>query len=256
MEEAKEMVLARLHMRAVLPLLEDIAAFDGATQELTKGWDGIIQFQIPGKIATALIFDKGTLEIFRGDYKGSKATLSFPTARNLNEVFQGKTKKEPVPNLTALKHLSKLTKIENLLKRLEYYLKPDPKILKDPTIKAFCLRLKIYVLAFGLKQVGEHDPELKIIAPTLRNGIVQIGVKNGVCAHIAIENGKLYPAKGAALKPNALMEINDFDTAWDMVEGNLDLFAAVGTGRIKLRGYIALLEGINPLLDRLSWYLA
>ena len=62
MEEAKEMVLARLHLRAVLPLLEEIATYDRELQQLVQGWNAVIQFQLPGgNPATALIFQQGKL---------------------------------------------------------------------------------------------------------------------------------------------------------------------------------------------------
>ncbi len=257
MEKAKEMVISRLHLRAVLPLLEDIAAYDQPLQKDTAGWNGVLQLQLPGgEPATALVFRKGKLNIFKGDYPGRKVTLTFKNARQLNEVFQGKSNKNPMPNLQAVFHLVKLLKIDRVLGRLEYYLKPKDDLLNDKDIFALCVKLSIYALTFGIKEVGEHDPELRITSPYLPNGTLGINVIGGPSSHITVRNGKFYPGKGAAHKPNATLEICDLKTAWAMIQGELDLFAAVGLGDIKMRGFIPLIDGINPLMDRLSFYLA
>ncbi len=258
MNKAEEMVLARLHLKAILPLLEDIAAYDSTLQDYTADWNAVIQFQLKSLFsttATYLVFSEGKLKAYGGNYPGPKVTLTFKNARQLNEVFQGKSNKTPRPNLLALLHINKLTQIEKVLGRLEHYLRPSKEHLRDKDFFAFCVKVSIYALAFGVKEVGEHDPELKVLAPNMSNGTIEIRISDGPSAHLTIQKGKFYPARGPANKPNAIMEICNLNTAWDMIQGNVDVFAAVGRGDIKLRGYIPLLEGVNPLLDRLSLYL-
>ena len=258
MEEAKEMVLARLHLRAVLPLLEEIAKTDEVLAKETKGWNGVLQFQLAGgEPATALIFDNGKLSVYKGSYPGRrKVTLTFKDAKTLNEVFQGKSNKPPIPNVMALLHMKKLLKINNVMKRLEHYLKPETHMLKDKVFFEECVKLAVYVMAFGVKEVGEHDPELKANSPYLPDGTLALNVLGGPSANITIINGKFYPVKGMSRKPNALLEIKDIETAWDMIQGKLDVFAATGRGDIRLKGFIPLIDGINPLLDRLSFYMS
>ena len=257
MEEAKELVLARLHLRAVLPLLEEIVKNDEVLAKETKGWNGVLQFQLPGgEPATALIFDKGNLSVYKGDYPGRrKVTLTFKDAKTLNEVFQGKSNKPPIPNVMALLHLKKLLKINNVMKRLEHYLQPEDHMLKDRAFFEECVKMALYVMAFGVKEVGEHDPELKVNSPYLPDGTLAINIIGGPSANITVINGKFYPVKGMSRNPNAQLEIKDTDTAWDMIQGKLDVFAATGRGDIKLKGFIAHIDGIKPLLDRLSFYL-
>lgn len=257
MEEATDMVLARIHLRAVLPLLEDIAAYDKTLQKEIEGWNGVIQFQLPGgEPATALVFRQGRVNIFKGNYPGKKVTLTFKNARQLNEVFQGKSDKNPIPNLRAAFHVAKLLKINDVLGRLEHYMKPDDNLLSNEDSFAFCVKLAIYAMASGIKEVGEHDPELRTIAPHLPNGTLAIDVKDGPSAHVTIRNGRFYPSKGPAQKPNAILEICDIKTAWAMIQGEIDIFSSVGLGDIKIRGFVPLLDGINPLLDKLSYYLS
>ena len=116
--------------------------------------------------------------------------------------------------------------------------------------------MTLKVLAYGIKEVAEHDPEMRPVVEHLPNGTIEIRVKEGPAVHASIKDGIFSPGIGPAEKPNAVLEIQDLETAWKMLQGDLDLFAAVGSSRIKIRGLVPLLDGINPLLDRLSLYLA
>ncbi len=257
MENANQNVLARLHLGAILPLLEDIAAYDPEIREATGDWNVTLQFQLPGgDPATALEFKQGKLIAHRIGVKGSKVTLTFKDARFLNEVFQGRSKKSPRPNLQGLFHLKKLTGLDPVLGKLEHYLKPSAELLQNPETFDFCARLNLYALAYGIKVVGEHDPEMSPVVSHLPDGVLEIRVTGGPSAHIGVKEGQFFPGRGPAEKPNAVLEISDLNTAWAMLQGTLDLYAAVGSEKIKLRGNLPLLDGINPLLDRLALYLS
>ena len=256
MDSSRDLVLARLYLGAILPLLEDIAAFDQPLQEMIKEWDFKLQFQLSGgDPAATLIFNRGTVKAVRTGIRGPRVTLTFPNARFLNELFAGKSKKNPRPNLPGLFHLKKLMQLEKVLGRLEHYLKPGAAMLQNPETLRSCVELALYVLAFGLKEIGEHDPAAAPVTARLPDGILEINIVDGPAAHIAVQNGKFKPAKGSAAKVNAILKIGDLQTAWAMLQGKLDLFAAIGSGTIRLHGNLPLLDGINPLLDRLSLYL-
>ncbi|MGE5396320.1 MAG: hypothetical protein ACM3MK_02145 [Chitinophagales bacterium] len=249
-------VLASLHLGAVLPLLQDVVEYDGEARQLVKDWDFVVQFQLPGgNPSTALVFQKGKLTTQPGPYQGSKVTLTFKTPAFLNEVFQGKTTKQPSPNLNALFHVKELKQVDQLTGKLEYYLKPSEELLKNPEIFAFCVRMNLYAVAFGIKYVAENDPEMLPVAHHMPDGVVELRVLNGPAAHIKVEHGRFTSCRGPVQNPNAFLELKDVQTAWALFSGNLDLFAAVGCGDIKLRGFIPLLDGVSPLMDRLTLYL-
>ena len=92
-----------------------------------------------------------TADLAKDVYK--RQTLTFNNARELNKVFQGKSKKNPRPNAAAILHLSKLSKIDKVLGRLEHYLQPDEEMLKDPDFFAFCVKLSIFVMTFGIREI-------------------------------------------------------------------------------------------------------
>ncbi|MBM4236392.1 MAG: hypothetical protein FJ152_07980 [Firmicutes bacterium] len=255
MENANQDVLARLHLGAMLPLLEDVAQFDDGVREATKNWNLTLQFQLPGgDPATALCFGPAGLKTHRGGVKGPKVTLTFPNARLLNDVFQGRIKKSPRPNLRGLFHLKKLMGLDPVLGKLEYYLRPSADLLQIPETFAFCVRLNLYALAFGIQVLGEHDPEMKPVVSHLPDGVLEIRIAEGPSAHIAVRQGRFIPGRGPAEKANAIMDFDGLETAWALLQGNLDLYAAVGGEKLRIRGNIPLLDGITPLLDQLSLY--
>lgn len=144
MNRDQSMVLARLHLGAILPLLEDIAAYDAATREAIAGWVFPLQFRLSGgDPATTLVFDNGTVTAHRGKFKGCPPALTFKDSFFLNEVFQGKTEKNPTPNLPGIFKAKQLMQIDRVLGRLEYYLKPEPELLDNPETFAFCVRVTL-----------------------------------------------------------------------------------------------------------------
>jgi len=251
------MVLARLHLGAILPLLEDVAAYDPVVGEAIAGWNFALQFRLAGgDPATTLVFKDGRVTAHRGGSKGFTAALTFKNADFLNEVFQGRTQKSPLPNLAGIFRAKQLMQIDKVLGRLEHYLKPQPETLADPEKFAFCVRITLYAVAFGIKEVGEHDPEVRPIVMELPDGTVEMRVEKGPSAHLTVKGGNFEAQRGPADNPNAILEFADLQTAWDTFQGNIDTFSAVGSGRIKLRGFIPLIEGVNPLMDRLAYYLS
>lgn len=250
-------VMARLHLGAILPLLEDVAAYDSTVPKSIDGWDFSLQFLLKGSdAATTLIFKDGRITARRGRIQGFHPALTFKDASFLNDVFQGRTQKSPGPNLAGILKAKKLMQIDKVLSRLEYYLKPQPETLADPEAFAFCVRITLYAMAFGIKEVGEHDPVAQVISRDIPEGTVEMRVAGGPAAHLTLKGGIFEPRRGPAEKPNAILEFADLQVAWNTFQGNLDTFAAVGSGKVKLRGFIPILEGINPLMDKLAHYLS
>lgn len=257
MNQVHSMVMARLHLGAILPLLEDVSAYDSAVRKAIAGWDFALQFRLKeSDAATTLVFKDERVTASRGRIDGFHPALTFKDAAFLNDVFQGRAQKSPAPNLAGIFKAKQLMQVDKVLDRLEHYLKPQPETIADPESFAFCVRITLYAMAFGIKEVGEHDPEVRPIALDLPDGTVEMRVADGPAAHLVVKDGKFEPHRGPAEKPNAYLEFADLQTAWNTFQGNLDTFAAVGSGKVKLRGFIPLLEGVNPLMDRLAYYLS
>lgn len=259
MDASRELVLARLHLGAVLPLLEDVVRFDETAGRIVHDWNVTLQFRLPGRhVATSLVFRNGILAAEIDPFRERKppvVPLSFRDPAHINAFFRGHSRSEPRPGLRAAFHLSELKKLNDLLSRLALYMRPSGEMLKDPSVFRFCVMLNLYALAFGIKQVGEYDPDMEPVALHLPEGALEMRVSGGPAAHLEVGYRRLRPARGPAGRPSAVLEFKDNLTAWRMFHRQLDMFAAVGTGDIRLHGYIPLLSGISPIWDRLFMYL-
>lgn len=259
MDASRELVLARLHLGAVLPLLEDIVRFDETARRIVNDWNVTLQFRLPEKqAATALIFRNGILTAAIEPDRAQKpptVNLTFRDPDHVNAVFGGQSYKNPRPGLCAVLHLRELKEVPNLLSRLAFYMCPSTEMLKEPSVFRFCVMLNLYALAFGIKQVGEHDPDMEPVTLRLPEGTIEFRIENGPVANLGVSYRRFSPARGPAARPSAVLEIKDNQTAWRMLHGQLDMSAAAGAGDIRLHGYIPLLYGINPIMDRLALYL-
>jgi len=247
-----------LHLAAILPRLEEVAAYDPAARELIRNWNFAVQFQLPGgNPACTLVFKDGALTAVADAAYGSKVTLTFPNAKALNETFLGVAKHTPRPNVRGLFYARKLKKLDRLTDRLEYYLKASEEQLKADGHFEFAVKVRLYVLASGVGCVGEHDPEMKEVVAGLPDGTLEIRVKDGPSARLEITSGKFHFTKGGdSQQPSAVMELADPQTAWQLLEDKLDVFAAVGGGSVKLSGMLPLVDGVGLVMTRLGTYLA
>ncbi len=247
-------VLAHLHVSAVLQNLEDILDFDEKSKEIARGWNHTMQFSCPGGIGAHIEFSDSKARHFRGVTSLPTVALWFPTATQLNRLFLGEKFSLAIPwmgvwNLNLLKGFTELSK------RMESYLKPSAEDLKNKEFFNFHVKCLLNTVVYGLKAVGENDPKVKHVIEKTRNGIAEFRIKNGPAAHIVIKNGHLFPFKGPATDPDAVMELKDYKTAFGLFTGDMDAFALMGKTDLRIEGFIPIIDNLNAALDRLAVYL-
>ena len=52
------------------------------------------------------------------------------------------------------------------------------------------------------------------------------------------------------------MQFANYETARALFDGKINAVAAVGTGRVRIKGMISQIDNVNRILDRVSIYLA
>ncbi|MFC1890619.1 hypothetical protein ACFL4G_12775 [Thermodesulfobacteriota bacterium] len=252
-----DQILARLHLHAVLPLLEEIVAADDEASAMVARWDHTIQFHAVGGIGAHLTFRDGSLQVGRGKIRKPTIALWFKSAADLNRMFTGDGFVLPIV-WKGLWHPMLLRGFTKLSKRLEHYMRaPEEKVLGDEKILALVVKLQLYAMVFGLKEVGENDPAVSGYVKDTPNGTAEFRIMpDGPVAHLSVRDGLLSPSRGPALRPNLIMEIKDYRVAYELFQGRLDTLAAVGACDIKLRGQIPIIDGLSPSMDRLDVYLS
>jgi hypothetical protein len=247
-------VLAKCHLHAVLPLLEELVEYDDEAKRIVADWNGSIQFSCPGGIAEHIHFAGGKATAHRGAAKNPTAALWFFSPKELNKLFTGEGFTVPIP-WKGLFHLNMLKGFGEISKRLEYYMNTPFEVLPAKH-KNFVVKMKLYAAGRALKEVGENDPHVAAYTQGLANGAAVLKITGGPAVTIRIRNGILSPEVGDIDSPNAVMEFGSFDIAAELFDDKIDAMAAIGSGDIKLCGMIPMIDNLNAILDRVSAYLA
>jgi hypothetical protein len=96
---------------------------------------------------------------------------------------------------------------------------------------------------------------MRPVAHHLPNGIVQFEVVNGLQSILSLIMDVFSVVRGLSRIRQRGFRDQGFGYRLGMVQGELNMFAAVGNCDLKLKGFIPLLDGINPLIDRIPFYL-
>ena len=54
----------------------------------------------------------------------------------------------------------------------------------------------------------------------------------------------------------AILEFSSLDSAHKVLNGQLDTFTGLGNGEMSMRGFIPMLDNMNPILDLVPVYLS
>ncbi|MCZ7585566.1 MAG: hypothetical protein M5R36_20715 [Deltaproteobacteria bacterium] len=247
-------VLARLHLSAVLQNLEEVVAHDAEAGAIARDWNHVLQFSCPGGIGAHVEFGGGRARVTPGTTSWPQVALWLPSATQLNHMFMGEGFALPIP-WSGPWRVGLLKGFAALSKRMEHYLRPDDATLADRKNFEFHTKCLLYTAVFGLKEVGEYDAKAAPSARSAPDGVAEFRIKGGPSACLVVKGGKLFPKKGAAVSPNAVLEFEDYDAAFGVLSGKSDAMALMGSCRAKLAGRVPLIDKLNAALDRLAVYL-
>jgi hypothetical protein len=172
----------------------------------------------------------------------------------LNDMFDGK-KVTPIPikGVHRMGDLKKLTRLTDILTR---YLKPSQSEMADKEFRAKHVELSLLVGLAATEAIATIEAKGRRVASHMPSGTMLYDVKGGPKAHVIVKDGKIEVFPGAIKDPTTTIEIRDVDLAVDLVKGEVDTFAANGSGDIKASGGLALADEYNALFDRVGLYLS
>lgn len=249
-------VLARLHLHAVLPRLEELLKLDEEARHIASSLGTLsIRFAIKGGPAVTLLFANGGMKSdLTGDANADIGLLFF-SPEHLNKMFLGE-KVVPAPYKGFLK-LGRMKTFTALTERLTAILKPDPAALGDRAFKRKHINLTLLVAMSGAAVLAKHDPAVAKIARKLPPGVLMFTVKpDGPSAHVIIERQYITVYDGPVDDPDSLLAIRDLDLALDVLQDKVDGMAALGSGDISASGLLPLADEYNALMEKVGLYLA
>lgn len=246
----REIILANLNLKAVLPLLADVVNNDPEAQQITSNWNCKIMMKMMGDGATSLVFKNGACEYIDGSAGLPTFGMWFTSPNTLNRSFNN----ENVIPLVWITSLKLVNGFKDLTKRLEYYMKPTEEVLSDRKKFAVTVELMIYAAARGAAIIATMDEEASHFAAASPDGTILIKVlPDGPAAYITKKGATITAGKGIPQGGvDAAMEFKDIDTAYGVLSGSLDAMAAIGSMDVKLSGMIPLVDGLNVALAKLG----
>ena len=219
-------IKARLNLNAVMRNLEELPSLDKEAADIIRDWSLSIRFTIRGDISAYLSFSGGKCKYDTETTATADVSLFFVSPGHLNAMFDNKAMPIPVRGFSKLRFLkNEFPKITN---RLEYFLKPEDSLLKNPEYVRVNTALSLYTAAFSICELVQLDPISKLVGDHTPTGTLQL---------------------------NVLPDGPDCQTANQLFNGKLDGFSAIALGDLKLKGLIPLIDNTNLILDRIPLYL-
>ncbi len=251
----REGIIAHLNLFAVLPRMAELVSFDPEAAQIAQQLNLGIVFRVLDGPRMRLGFAAGRVSASPTSRGLHDVGLLFRSCDQLNRSFAGQ-KVTPIPyrGFWKLGAMGRFTSLSDLLTR---YLQPTPQDMADAPFRAKAVHLMLLTGLSSLPVVAQHDPKVKALLGKPKDGTVCIDVSpDGPRAHVVIRGGHIAAHDGAAAEPTATITLRGVDTAARLLTGKLDVFAAMGTGEVRISGLLTLADEVNWLLDRVGTYLA
>lgn len=250
-------VLARCNLFGVFGAIPELLRVDEGARELVKRHRVSIGFLIKGGPSATLRFERGEATLIQG-CRGATIKLYFPSPKKFNDMIDGTGMPIPISGFHRLgfllKEFMKLTDI------LTAYLRPEEGALEDPEFLKKSTKLMLRVIAGAVTQIGNNDPVGKFSASNIVDGaiLLKIGDPEADGTAVAVEAKDHTLTLLSTLPERAFSEMQfaDYETARALFDGKINAVAAVGTGKVRIKGMISQIDNVNRILDRVSIYLA
>ena len=248
------LIKAHLYLHAVLPQLEEVVRVDAAAQAVVAGWRSSIALQVAGGPGVRLEVAGGRLRALRRGRGLPSLGLLLASPAAAVRMFEagGAT---PLPWMGAWR-LRLIGGLRALTSRLQYYLKEDRARLESDGAFAAAAAIRLAVLAYAIAVLGECWEEgRRIAAAGSADGVIAIGVAGVDPVHLGSTGGRLTVSRTPRQRANVAVEFADPAAAFGILTGSADLWTAIGTGDVRLRGHLLLLDPVLQLMARVRNFL-
>ncbi len=249
-----EMLKAGIYLKGILPLMEDLVAFDRKAAQVIYGKRLIVQFEVKNGPSAHLIIRGGAIRHGTGKHPMPNVRLTFKTPEMFNRMFSGEDIRpgfrKGIPHLYFL-----IKKFPVLSQRLSYFLEGEGKTATDEASKNFQVRIGLHAMLGGMQTVAADDHDLRDIAAETPFGTLLVKIlPNGPFGTFSKigqnENFSFVSTFNQPVKHvNAVMEFADADAAKQLIDGELNAVTAIGIGK-EIR-----ISGLLPLIDKASIFL-
>ncbi len=245
---------ASIFLNGVLPLMENLVDYDQEAADAIAGKNLVLQFDVKHGPAAYLEMKDSAIRHGVGIHPHPDLWLTFPTAERFNRLMAGDKITPGIrKGFTRLNFLTE--RFPRLGKRLNYYLQGDGQQAEGPEARQFLVKLGIRIMLGGMVAVANDDPSLAQIAEATPVGTLMVNVlPDGPTGTFTKSADNFFSTTfdQPVEHPNAVMELASLDAAKQLIDGDLSAVVAIGTGDVRVRGFIPLIEKVNIFLGRFS----
>lgn len=257
-----EGVLARVHLYGLFKALELLPTLDPVAAQAIDGRKLSIEFRIRTVGRARLHMDNGKaiLEVPEDrltgkDFSGKRpeVVLWFASSAHFNGMIEGK--KQPLP-LRGLRHLKFLSgPFGEFTGRLEHFLRPTEEQLQDQNFFIANTRLTAWVAFHALSEIGNADELANKSARYIPDGVIQLKVLNDLGLYVKADGGRLSTGVGDHRQPRCVLWFKDLKALNELLTGKLNTYTGIGLARMGMKGFIPMIDFLNPVLGRIPAYL-
>jgi hypothetical protein len=252
-----EFLQASIYLKGILPVLEEVVAYDQQAAAAIAGETLVMQLEVKGGPAAHMEIGDGQIRHKVGRHPHPDIWLTFATPDRLNRLFAGENVRPGIRRgFTRLRFLTNRFPI--LAGRLSYYLEGEGQQAQGPGADRFLVNLRLHAMLSGMAAVASDDRSLADTAASTPPGTLLVRVQpdgpHGTFAKVLHNGSYSFVATFGQPEghPNALMEFGSLDVARRLLDGQLSAVVAIGTGEMRIRGYLPLIEKANIFLGRFA----
>lgn len=177
--------------------------------------------------------------------------LWFPRHEDMISLLSGK-KGLLVPILRQLSFLSALKAFQRCAGAVGQAMEDNPGVKETERVKAK-LPLLLTAALRGVAEVYNYDHWTAMKSSHIPEGLIGVSVEDDSSLGGFLEvraKRMVFMKKGYAEGANAQLVFADSPICYQVLTGSLPAMAALGDGRVILRGRLPMIQGLFPLLDR------
>lgn len=238
MATEREMLTARIFLRAALPVMKVLLEDNPAMGRKFQGVTAKIQFvakDAAGDVGAYLDFKDGALEIVQELTNDADITFRFPSVAKMNAMFAGKP---VVPRIQGITKVGLLIKVFQLLLGLKI-LMPNAKP-KNPEQAKLKVKMTLFMVSGALSQLNKAgDPEMMKWTGKQPERIYQWSCEpEGIACYLRVKAGKSQAGRGyyTRRKPFVHMRFNGVEGALPILSNSVDIVQAMAKGYVSNEG--------------------
>jgi hypothetical protein len=239
MATEKELLTARIFLRAALPVIKVMLEDDPKKREKFQGVNATVQFVAKdpaGPVGAYLKFSDGAFAVVHEIAENPDITFSFASVAKMNAMFAGKpVLPSPGPLLAAL--VSKpglLINVFGILLGLKI-LMPNA-TPKTDALKRMKVKMTLYMVSTALSQLNKAgEPDMAKWTLKQPERIYQWSVDGEpIACYLRVKAGKTQAGRGmyARRKPFVHMRFSSVDNALPVLSNSVDTVQAISQGLI------------------------